>query len=678
MKNKSVFIALGITTFSLALGVVAYSMGEKSFVVSRSTDESVYTLTLNHDNAPAGLPENLSGQFGVVTTKTVKTINGNDIPLAFTLAKAYSDGFVTLGNHGTIYNFGEALGRFKGIVSIKAVFDGTLKFEAGNYELQNGGAYLDVVQDLSTGEEYELANPVRYFKLSAGDSYSNIQSITLKYTCDGAGSAVDTNHQFNVQDFNAYTGTGSGYDTNGGGHNYYATTNMRSSLYGDYRNTGTDSMLTNDQLLSGTSWTVMGGSDYVTYASSVDGQSNVALLKGTNSNNMRYIQMKQMYGEPTIIGKGNTLSIKMHGAYSNTSASSNSTQNVVVKLMAFYDKKFDKASSANTATLAEYTVFANSGWAEYKMDLDPTKEYYGFGVCIVMKGLSGTLYLPIDDVKIYTENRTKTAPSGNYFARITVSLGSSFTVPTVISVAEKIGKIAVFINNKDAVPTSFNMDQSGNFTIDTSGDYSGYKYGSITGKWDITTDRLINVRLNGQVGSVVQNNGSIVMTIPTLSLDCDGDNATMKTIFKRQYWNGSAWSVDTGNADRMSADVINVATGKSSLRPRSHASYRTGVLLNSDLNTKAVQSICMWIYNPGAEGQIINFTVYRTTNYTSTASSDRYVFDSGTPIPTGWSFYCMGFNHNTYFKFGTDTLHNINLNVKENRIVSFDCISLYN
>ena len=679
ITKKKTVLCVGLATCVLSMSVVVVRFIRPQSASFTKSIPNEYSLTLNSSNKPTNIPVNLSNQFGAVISATVTTVDGNAIPLAFTLAKANASGFVTLGNHGTIYNYGEALGRFKGITSIKVIFDGALTFDAGNYELQNGGAYLDVSQELTSGTAYTLPNPARYFRLTAGDAYSNITSIELKYSCSGEASEMPNNPSYVVEDFNRFTATGNGYDTNGSGHPYYSTTNMRSSLYGDYRNTGTSTAVTNAQALEGTNWTTMGGSDYITYADSLDGQSKVALLKATNSNNMRYIQMKEVYGEPSIVGKGNTLSIKMHSGYTSTAATTATTQNVVVKMFAFYNSKFDKTASSNTADITEYTVFAGSGWQEYKMQIDPSKEYYAFGLCYVMKALTGTVYMPIDDVTIYTENRTQTAPSGNYFVRTPVL---SYTFPVIISFADRIDKVAVVINNKDAGVTGHTIDESGNFSITTSGGYTlgstTYTYGTITGKWDSNTNTLINVALDGTIKSAVTDNGHITMSIPQLTLDCDGDNATLRTIFRRQYWDGSAWSIDTGNADRFSADITNVATGTSGLRPRMHSSYRTGVMLNNALHTKDVQSICMWIYNPGSKTNFINFTVYKTTNYTSTDAADRYVFDYTTEIDTGWTFYCMGFNHNTNFRFGTDTLENICLNVKENRVVTFDSISLYN
>lgn len=681
MQKKKIFLVLGITTVAMAMGVMAYAANKVTpFEQSRSTDDKIRTLVLDHSNAPAELPNNF--QAGTVVSSSFRTAENNDIPLHFALAKASDTGFATLGNHGAIYNFGAELGRFKGIVSIQAVFTGSLTFKYGNYELQNGGAYLDSKYEL-TDAEYELPSPARYFSLSAGDAKVEISSITIKYSCSGDPSSFPGSQVYNVEDFQSYDGEGQGYD---GGHGASDQTKLRASFYSTYKGSVADDAA----MLNGSGWSLMGGSYDYMYLTTTKGHndSKAGLFKVNNGNNFRYISNQVFYGIPAIIGKGSQLSLWLHGAYTEKTASTDYTAGIItVKIFALYNSKFN-TSGANTADIAEYTLFPNSGWNEYTLNLDPSKEYYGWGIFFAKLG-SGTAYIPVDDVAIKTPSTAKTSPSGTYEARVNVRYQSyNFTVPVLISFAEKAGTLAVRCSNEDVNPVyaSCTINNLGNFTIPTSGSYEysegpisiSATYGIITGNWNPSLDVLENISFSGTIKNYLPDNGSITLSIPTLSLNCDGDNITLRQVFKRQYYDGNNWSVDGSNADRIVSNIVNVATGKSALSPRVHSSYRTGVVLTNSIDDTTCESFSMWVYNPSGSTVKSHLAVYKVTNTTAKTDDDRYTFATDVEFAPGWSFFCRGFTHKTLFIRGTHHLRNIMINMApgETRL-TFDCMTIY-
>ena len=672
MKKNS-FLAIGIATSALVLCVAAIgNMRMTSSIIVRSTDVKIRTLTLNHDNAPSGLPADFSSQIPPVVSATFATQEGNNIPFVFEVAKSSNTGLCVLANHGRIYNYGAELGRFKGITSIAATFTGgTLKFEAGNYELKNGGAYLDYSFELQSGQTHTLTEDARYFSLSAGDAYVTIESITIKYACDGVADEMPTLQEYVIDDFNDYDAEGVGWDQ---GHNYYNVTKMRSTFFSQYKAT---EYLTPEQTLDGSGWTLMGGSyDYMYLGTGRTG--NAALLKVNQNNNFRYVQTKAVLADPRIIGKGNQLSVWMHSAYTgHTAPYTDSTQNVVARIFALYNKQFS-TSAQNVADIAEYTIMAGSGWHEYKLDLDPSKEYYAYGICLTRKSTSATAYVAVDDVTIKTVSKARTNPSGTYTTRIPVS---SASMPAVISFAEAANKVAVWINNKDASAQSYTYNSNTHeFTIVTTGAYNylgnDYTYGNISGTWDPATDTLTGVTLDGGVSAMFSDAYSFAR--PTLYYDCEGDNIAMRNTFKRQYWNDSVWAQDTGNADRLVSNIFAPAAGSSSLSPRSHSSYRTGVALAQSIDDTTTESFSLWFLNTGSSNIKVNFTVFNQEDTNTTDNTKRYVFANDVVFAPGWSFWVMGFSKEGRFVTGTDHLRNFLINIAPSSTrCAVDSIGLY-
>lgn len=667
--RKRYFLISSVVLSALALGVAVIGNTGMASLNVRSTNDNIRTLVLDHNNAPSGLPADFSSNTPPVVSATFKTAEDNDIPFVFEVAKASNTGLCVLANHGKIYNYGAELGRFKGITSIAATFTGgALKFEAGNYELINGGAYLDYSFDLQSGQTHNLTKDARYFCLSAGDAYVTIESITINYACDGAADEMSTLQEYVIDDFDSYDAEGIGWDQ---GHNYYNATKMRSTFFSTYKAT---EYLTPEETLNGSGWSLMGGShDYMYLGTGRTG--NAALLKVNQNNNFRYVQTKSVLADPRIIGKGNQLSVWMHSAYTGyTAPYTDSTQNVVARIFALYNKQFS-TSAQNTADIAEYTIMAGSGWFEYKLDLDPSKEYYAYGICLTRKSTSATAYVAIDDVTIKTVSKARTNPSGTYTTRIPVSANAS--MPAVISFAEAANKVAVWINNADASATGYTYDSSTKkFTIVTTGKYSGYTFGNVKGTWDPATDTLTGVTLDGQVASMFK--GPYSFARPTLYYDCEGDNIAMRNTFKRQWFDGSVWAQDTGNADRLVSNIFAPATGASSLSPRNHNSYRTGVALAQSIDDTTVESFSFWFLNTGESNIKINFTVFNQEDTNTTNNTKRYVFANDVVFTPGWTFWVMGFNTEGRFVTGTDHLRNFLINIAPSSTrCAIDSIGLY-
>ena len=204
---------------------------------------------------------------------------------------------------------------------------------------------------------------------------------------------------YKVEDFESYTATGKGYDNNAN-KNQYTTTNLRSQFYSQYSG-------------DNVTYYLMGGTDYITYLETGGrgGTKAMNVKVVLNSNNMRYIQNKAWLGDASIIGKGKYLSFWSKSAATTASGTgSNSSYDVPLEVYGF---KFSNGTRLNTnanITSSTYRVLGNitvskgiTEWTHYSIPLgDEAENYSAFGIKANKVGTGGTVYLPIDDVEIYT------------------------------------------------------------------------------------------------------------------------------------------------------------------------------------------------------------------------------------------------------------------------------------
>lgn len=396
-KFKNAFLYSGIALASVAITLGVASGIFRSLTPIRMVGADTHTLVLNSSNKPTQ-----STSFQRTISSSVQTVDGNTLPISLNVAK-YSEGnYVELGKNGYIYNFKQANGRIKGITSITPVLaSGSLVLRTTNSELDNGGLFLGDGVALTSASEYTLPNPARYFQLKAGDDGAVITSLTIKYECTGSESVVPSQNLYNVEDFESYTDTGAGWD-DGTGYELEKATNLRAAFYSTYKGSASDP-------LNGSGWTKMGGNhDYLLYFPTYGRNgSKVGAFKCGSGNNFRYMQMKEALGINSLIGKGATLSLWMHGPMKSDLTAFQG--DVTVQIYAFYNAQFD-FSAVNNATITTYTIQKNSDWIEYKLTLDSTKNYYAFGFCFSKTATSGNAYVLVDDVTIYTTSPYPAVP----------------------------------------------------------------------------------------------------------------------------------------------------------------------------------------------------------------------------------------------------------------------------
>lgn len=615
-KKFKIFLAIvPISLTAVTLSIAAFS---GKYLEKSSAADTSYQLTLNSNNAPAGLTSNYQKS----VSSTVTTAQGNNLTFTLTNAKSLSNGYAALGSRGSIYCISSGSDHISGLKSVRVTYSGgTLTLKSSSVNTTDGSSYITQSNVLTSGTEKSIS-AANSFVLEANDSQISISEIRLTYSCSPASASFDYTQTFNVENFESYTETGVGYD---GSHSVASATNLRSAFYSTYNGSGTDP-------LNGSGWQVMGSSDYLTYNGSKGRNgSKCALFKVNSGNHFHYTQAKHYFGVPTAIGKGYKLSVWMHGGYSNTDMTTSSGYDTNVTLIAYYNKQLN-TSGSNSAATATFSVPNNSDWGEYLVDLDPTKTVYAFG--IYLKKATGTIYLPVDDVTLYSSWPYESNwPVGAYKTNVTAA---GISMPIIFSFSDQRKDVAIRIaNNTDPQITGYTYNPSTTeFSITTSGDYSGMTYGTITGKWSKANNRLTNVKLNGSISSYVSNNGSLTFNATKAYWNCDGTTSELQTTFKRRY----SGTVDTTNADRLVSATWVRNSGTNSMKVRIASGYLVQVNLQQDINLSC-SNIGFWVYTNASAEQTIRMWTYTGANLSNNAE-----IGSVHAEPRQWTFVCMGFN----------------------------------
>ena len=509
--------------------------------------------------------------------------------------------------------------------------------------------------------------PVAYVSQVSEDG-STISYVSKSGAAAAYVAEIDFHKVYEVENFESYTEAGVGWDNYNGGHAYENKTGLRASFYCDYYSGSGSSPI------GGTNWSLMGSQDYLGYnATNGHNGSKAALMKASSAGGMRYLQSKLYEGNQYIIGRGKTLSVWVHSAY--TSSYTDSTVSPKMKIYGYYNNKVT-ASTQTYRTEVEYTIQAGSGWKQYTLNLDQTKNYYGFG--IYFASTSAACYMLVDDVQIYTEDLyakyeepvveegdkvTMTVlGSANIIGAAATILGKD-SIPVKISLGgTSTEAITVEVNGSDAGATEYEYDsKSGSISIATTGNASGLTYGTITGNVDVANGRITNLELDGTLKDYVGNNGSITCQEAWGDRFNYSSNSASQLVWQR--WYGSTWTANSGSGEwTTSSSTYKLEEDYSmGLRIAGSSYTRTGFTLKQDLGGGAgvkAKGVSIWLYNSGTvtySGDDFRIFAYKTA---STTSGDHAV-PSSTFItaatatksiaPGQWTHIEVGFTEATIY-----------------------------
>jgi hypothetical protein len=290
-----------------------------------------------------------------------------------------------------------------------------------------------------------------------------------------------------VDDFESYDATGVGYDKT---HTIADRTGLRANYYADYyANSGSDS-------LSGTGWSLMGSSDYITLA---EGEANAhsgtksAKFKGGNAT--RYTSYNVTDGTALAYPAGSTFSFF---------AANPGSEALSLNVRLFTNPSVGSSDFGNVKGTV-LSLPANSSWKQYTVTMDASKTYYGFSFSFEHTSNYAAVYPSVDDIEVYNDaNPHAEYVDSSVITNGTVMTGSTTALKSVTATFAKQSTISVVaVDATDAshdLKGTYAIDSDNNITIDCgdslvykgviSSDYTVIKYTSATGTLATYVDSL--------------------------------------------------------------------------------------------------------------------------------------------------------------------------------------------
>ena len=499
----------------------------------------------------------------------------------------------------------------------------------------------------------------------AGDLYFNPNDGRNKLTVDsakGIGAAFDGlsfDEVFVVDDFEGYSGTGVGYDTDHA--NWGTLTGLRSNYHSDYYGGSATS------LFQDSGWGFMATDTYM-YHSASQGHNNsaMALFRGS-ANGLRFTTFESMYNVPKTMGKGAKFSFWAHGAL-NSAMNGNSSENVTVKVRLFFTNPILKCSDTY-GEATEITIPAGSDWSQYTINLDSNKEYYGYSIYIKS---TNALYVPIDDIEIYTENPYAEYEVDYNYQSFTGKGEITYT-STLKSLFKSDGTYIIMGISKDGFMSAYLIGQTFDGTsYEINPDTKEFtatgslrpsetvtKYGlevtGFTGTFNDDYTVLSNVTFIGGTAQYIQNNGNIVISAANLSETQEFTGATtqaLQSTFKRWYMANNSWTEDPGNGDRVTAFTTDGYNDSICMRERGHAKH--SLTFASNFNpTKSYHGFGYWVKNTSSKNLKTNYYSYTSQDLTDGAT---WMTVQTVTKAAGWSLVVCDFKGQMAIKSGITNL----------------------
>ncbi len=509
--------------------------------------------------------------------------------------------------------------------------------------------------------------------LAIGGTYTNSISedhrvLTFSAKSGNASAFPEINFYkvYQVENFESYSATGNAFGGSGrGADSLFSMSGLRAAYHSDWYTSSSSYAVS---YLGDSGWKVMGSTDFLTYTSNKGyNNSKAAAFKG-NSNGLRYIQMKGMFGTPEIIGKGAYLSFYAK-AYSNSSLSTVKTTDTAVKVYGFYGQQILKTNLSSIRTSVDLTIPANSDWARYTIPLDDSKNYYSFGFYL---NTSANVYMVVDNVEIYTVN-----PYAEYVAPVNVTgisvspteleleVGQNSTVTATVTPNDATNKTVVWTTSNSSVATvndgAVSAIGAGNATITATtqdGGYTAtcavtvtspsaapyptgsYKGTATVGGSDFAIVIALGNRTNGLVAVRLANKDAVATGITY------NDSTQQFTIATTGDYNGASFGNITGTYDDGNDRLTNISCSGTVSSYVSNNGSITATKLDvwdCDGTTSQLQSIFLRRYMSGS-WQKDNSKADRITSNT-----EQFVSGTGSVKRRGYSGGAVALNFQNDF-----------------------------
>lgn len=189
-----------------------------------------------------------------------------------------------------------------------------------------------------------------------------------------------------LDDFESYESTGVGLDNDHRDESQLS--GLRGAYFADYYTGGNG-----DSPVGGSNWSLMRSSDYNELSKDVYHTGSQSFKLKSNTNTMRFMTWGLKDGTATKGSKGKYFSLWAKGG---------DVSNMTLRVSVYAVSKVDPSNQVTDSIRkwTDFTVPMNSGWTEYKLELDESKEYYGFS--ITTKDGGNKQYVYVDDIYIYS------------------------------------------------------------------------------------------------------------------------------------------------------------------------------------------------------------------------------------------------------------------------------------
>ena len=526
-------------------------------------------------------------------------------------------------------------------------------------------ASLDKQTNTSVNGTASLSSKTNATLSLGGDTYTmtyNGHSFTY-VSMSGSGPQISFDRVYTIDNFESYSASGQGYTNS---TTKYQTTGLRSHYYVDYYTSGTGE-------IGGTNWPVMTSTDNTTYTSNKGHNgSKGAAFKFSNGTQMRYISMNELYGVNSLVGKGMTLSLWVRGAYSNSSLSTNHSSDIPVSAYVYYDSPLTPSNHTTSHDSFEFTVQSGDAWQHFEFDLNPTKNYFGFG--LNTKQTSGTTaYIVFDDIQIYTASPYSeyqyvpaNFPEGTFKGTFKSSRTDNDHTLTISIGNYKSGLVSVIFNDNDNVEaTSISFNESNRkITITTTGQYTNKSVGNITGTYN-GSNSITDIQCSGSFNFYKPLIGgsypsATKVTESNSFYQFDSSTSQLQSKFNRRYRGsgGGNWTTDTTNEGRILSNNMRYVAGTSALSLMGNPGGHVAFTLANDLSsTISVKWVNFWVYNPTNSDINIRVWAYAGTNYGSNVE-----LESGfkTALAHSWT-YCYACHYSNSTTIATTSAYNFQI-----------------
>lgn len=485
----------------------------------------------------------------------------------------------------------------------------------------------------------------------ACDEYYKLNFVSKSGTGSDDIPQVDLYRVYDVENFEGYSETGIGWDLS---NDQYSTSGARNAYVCEYKKSGSDS-----GPIGGSGWSLMGSTDYLDFNASKGRNNSKTIAFKNNTNEMAFYHMKAYFGMPSLLGRGTKLSFWARSPYSNKELTTDSQYGSEFTFQLYYTPKVT-GSTKSQCTERQFYIPAGSDWTEYTMDIDETKNYYSFSITTLYTFLSHnnhTTYVPIDDIKIYTDTPYVSYPwnnpGGNFHGHARKQGGG--TAAIVLALAND-GAGIVRVDGTEYGIDSISYDRHSNqITIETDNNYIG----TLTAIYDKSDHVFTNLTFPTGYNTFGRNkladgeNGNITCSLPDLHWSCDEDSVGLREQFIRRYNDGNGTHSDAlYNEDRIVRDVTNYRSLGNAMKIRPYTSGGAGFALANDFETaQTVSSFDFWVYNPN--NSTVHLRMWTFAGEGFTAANEFGDVDA----PKGWSYHSIKFSQRNIYNFQIMNLH---------------------